>query len=244
MDPTDLPLDENVQVEPGVVARRRCFLKTAALALGAVSLPGFAPLRLGQTADASLPLDQFLAEVGPVARELVKDTSRVGQDRYLLTLASYAVRLTQVRQPKFRASEQGDGVMIGSNGTSGPFTVLQWKMTPGAEIRGHAHTYGNVVTLGLAGVALVRNYEVLGEPDFDSTESFRVRRTLSQRLSPRATNLVSLERNYIHGFKAGPKGARGLDITTRLGEQRPTPYMELEKSSGGASDVFSARWSE
>lgn len=238
----DLPLGEPLRTAPGLSVERRCFLKTTALALGAVSLPGVAPLRLGETAAASLSLEEFIAEAVPVAEALVADTSLAGQDRYLLTLAALAVRLTDVPRPEFRDTVQGKGVSIGVNGAPGPFVILHWKMEPGAVIRAHAHTYGNVVTLGLHGVAQVENHEVVGARDYTSSEAFEVRRTVTQRLTPGSTNLVSLERNYIHGFRAGPEGARGLDITTRVAEKQPTPYLVLGAPVAGGDGLVEGHW--
>jgi hypothetical protein len=89
------------------------------------------------------------------------------------------------------------------------------------------------------------NYEVIGEPDYAYGGTFRVRQTVDQLLGPGDVNLVSLQRNYIHGFVAGPDGARGLDITTRL-KPRPehgTPFLDI-----GAAPVdeftrtFEASW--
>jgi len=243
-DTEELPLGERIEIEPGVTVERRCFLKTAAVALGGVAAPGLATPKLGTRDRSALALDEFVAEVVPIAKALLKDPSLAGQDRYLLTIASYAVRLEAVPEPQFRDSGQGagPGTFIGSNGAPGPFVVLHWKMKPRTEVRRHAHTYGNVVTLGLEGAAMVENFEVLGVPDYDTTERFRVRRTVSQWLTPGATNLVNLQRNYIHGIKAGSRGARGLDITTRVLEKRPTPYLDLGEPIEEQAGVFRASW--
>lgn len=245
-EPEELPLGESIETEPGVILERRCFLKTAAVALGAVAVPGLATIRIGATERSTLTIDEFIAEAVPIAKALVKDPSLAGQDRYLLTIASYAVRLAAVPEPEFRDSGQGagPGTFIGSNGSPGPFVILHWKMNPRTEIRRHAHTYGNVVTLGLKGAAIVENFEVLGARDYDTIEVFRVRRSVSQWLTPGATNLVNLERNYIHGFKAGSDGARGLDITTRILEKRPTPYLALGNPVKNHPDVFEGSWTE
>lgn len=244
-EPEDLPVGAIVETEPGVIVERRCFLKTVALLLGTVTLPGMVPLRLGATERATLSIDEFLHEAVPVARTLLQDPSLAGQDRYLLTVASLAVQLAPVPEPEFRETPAaGKGTFIGGSGMSKPVIVLHWKMNPGTEIRRHAHTYGNVVTLGLEGAAQIENFEVIGERNYDSPEAFRVRRTIHQRLTPGATNLVNLERNYIHGFQAGRNGARGLDITTRLHERRQTPYLVLGKTDPVEDNVFEGSWVE
>ncbi|MFT5051031.1 MAG: hypothetical protein ACI8QZ_002438 [Chlamydiales bacterium] len=243
-DAQELPLGERVEVESGVTVERRCFLKTAAVAFGVVAVPGRPELRIGASESAALTLEEFLVEAVPVAKALVEDPTLAGQDRYLLTLAAYAVRLEGVPVPELRPTSQDGGVSIGLNGAPGPFVILHWKMEPGSEVRSHAHTYGNVVTFGLEGAARVENFEVLGVPDYDSAEPFQVRRTISQWLTPGGTNLVNLQRNYVHGFKAGRDGARGLDITTRILEKRATPYLELGEAAGDQDGVFTGIWTD
>ena len=136
---------------------------------------------------------------------------------------------------KWNSTSQGEtpeSYRIGFNAGGDPFRVLHWRLEPGAVCWPHAHTYGNVVSIGIEGVAQVRNYEVVGAPDYTFGGTFRVRQTVDQLLTPGSVNLVSLERNYIHGFVAGADGARGLDITTPL-KPRPehsTPYLSIGKT--------------
>jgi hypothetical protein len=144
-----------------------------------------------------------------------------------------------------RDSGQGEtaGTFIGFNPGGEPFTVLHWKMNPRTAIRLHAHTYGNVVTLGLEGDAVVENYEVAGEKQFASETAFDVRRTRRQWLSRGGVNLVSLERDYIHGIRAGSNGARGLDITTRIRSKEPTPYLVFRDKADASREIRRAHWS-
>ncbi len=168
-----------------------------------------------------------MQEVVPIAKKLLANTSLVGQSKYLLTLASFAVQLENVPVPKLRDSGQGTGpdTFIGVNeAPDAPFTVLHWKMEPKTMIRTHAHTYGNVMTLGLEGEIRILNFEMIGDKDFSSGKKFMVRKTVDQVLTTGKTNLVNLEANYIHGSQASTKGGRGLDITTRIKEKQPTPY--------------------
>jgi len=213
----DLEIGETAQVSPGVVVERRCFLKSVALAVGGLSIPGIAIGHLA-TSDERLTYEEFLREVVPVAKKLVSDTSLAGQQRYLLTLASYAVRMADAPVPAMRDSGQGvgRGTFIGAIPGSEPFIVLHWRMEPGSIIRPHAHTYGNVMTLALEGEVRVENFEMVGARDFDAKGTFKARKTQSQILTPGQVNLVNLESGYVHGFQAGARGGRGLDITTRI----------------------------
>lgn len=197
-------------------------------------------------ADARLTLEGFLAEANPLARRLVGDATAMGQDAYLHALAALAVRLANVPVPEMRDSGQGagPGTFIGFNPGGDAFTLLHWKMAPGSRVRRHAHTYGNVVTVVLEGQAEVENFEMEGARDLSAPGTFRVRRTALEWLRPGGINLVSLERNYVHGSRAGRDGARGLDITTRLHEKRPTPYLEIGDKPVADGDVFEGRWTD
>ena len=241
----ELEIGETAQVSPGVVVERRCFLKTLAVGFGALSIRGVATAHLAGS-DERLTYQEFLKEVAPVARKLVGDISLAGQQRYLLTLASYAVRLADAPVPAMRDSGQGagPGTFIGAIPGGDPFIVLHWRMEPGTNIRPHAHTYGNVLTLALEGEVRVENYEMVGARDFDAKGTFKARKTQSQILTPGQVNLVNLERDYIHGFQAGARGGRGLDITTRIKERRETtPYLNLSKKPVEIEPgIYEASW--
>lgn len=201
------------------------------------------------SAATGISLEQFIAQANPAAARLVADQSAAGQDRYLHTLASIATLLADAPLPaKWNDSAQGRArgdYTIGFHPGGEPFRVLHWRLKPNAVCRPHAHTYGNVVSLGLSGVARVRNYEVVGEPDYGQTREFLVRETVDQQLRKGDVNLLSLKRNYIHAFEAGPEGARGLDITTPL-QPKPdhgTPYLAIAAEAVDEERrAFRARW--
>jgi len=216
--------------------------------LGMAALLGFAvpALRRGPRAnpdEAVLDFEGFLREAVPVANDLIGDTSRIGQDRYLFALASLAACLRDVPVPEMRASQDSPPrTFLGANDCDAPFTVLHWRMEPGSRIGAHPHIYGNVVTLCLEGEVRIENHEMVGEPDFDTREAFTVRRVNDQVLLPGGLNLVSLEHGYVHGFEAGPAGARGLDITTRIRPKRTTPTLLVGPARDAARCLFEGRW--
>ncbi len=225
------------------MSNRRTLLQGLGAALLGAGVAGRA--RANPAGWTRLALPEFLLETNALAKGLVADTTPAGQDRYLLALAAQAVRLVDVPVPPLRDSGQGAGAgtFIGFNPGGDPFTILHWKLEPGARIRTHAHTYGNVVTLVLEGSARIENYQCVGERDFTAPGEFKVRKTRDQWVSSGAVNLVSLERDYIHGISAGPAGARGLDLTTRIRPKAPTPYLQLaEGGGGGAGAIQLASW--
>lgn len=226
----DLPLDERVEVSPGVTVERRSLfgLALGGLALGGARRDDLAAFLAGAKEHLARPEDTADAEL-----------------RYLYALAARAAGLTGVPTPTFRPTAQGTGVGIGVHPPNGaPFVALHWRMEPGAVIRTHPHTYGHVVTVPIAGAARVRNYELISSPpDFEAEGPFDVRLTCEQLLTPGgAMNVVPLHRGYCHGFEAGPDGAEGLDLTTRVREKRETPYLELGERRVGFDAVWSARW--
>ncbi len=241
MNDHELPSDGCDVPAPGVTVARRSFFGTVAAACAAAGLPGAASSWRSRQRDGDWTVAQFVREVTPVCRELLTDGSARGQDRYLHTLASFAVRLGEVAVPE-DAKEVAPGHRIGSNHGPEPFTVLHWILAPGAVIRPHAHTYGNVVTLGLTGEARVDNYEQLGAFDGDCTDEIEVVHVQEQVLRRGDVNLVSLARHYVHGFVAGPQGASGLDITTRIAPRRKAPTLEVGEPKDVARRTFRGRW--
>ena len=133
---------------------------------------------LGDEAEGLQSFEQFLASANPVAQGLVGDASSAGQDRYLRSVAALASNLQGIPLPgKWNFSAQGDtpaSYSIGFHPGGDPFRVRHWRLEPGASCRPHAHTYGNVVTLGLEGIARVRTFEVVGPPDYAFGGPFRV----------------------------------------------------------------------
>jgi hypothetical protein len=240
MDDLALPLAERVELGPGVTVARRGFFATVAAACATAALPGASPTWRDRQREGDWTVEQFVREVTPTCRELVADTSARGQDRYLLTLASFAVRLGELAAPEAR--EVGPGYRLGSHHGPDPFTVLHWVLEPRAVIRPHPHLYGNVVTLGLTGEALVSNYEQQGARDCQATAEITVVRVQEQVVRRGDVNLVSLERHYVHGFVAGPNGASGLDITTRVAPRVPTPTLEIGEPLDVAARTFRAHW--
>ncbi len=240
------PFADEEQLTPGFFVQRRSVLAgLGGCALGMI--PGFPAFA---AEPAGLTFEQFLAQSNPLAQELVADVSAGGQDRYLRSIAALASKLQGAPLPgRWNYSSQGstpESYSIGFMPGGDPFRVLHWRLEPGASCRAHAHTYGNVLTIGLEGMARVRNFEVVGGPDYAFGGTFLAQQTVDQLLSPGSVNLVSLERNYIHEVTAGPDGARGLDITTPL-KPRPehgTPYLLMGKMPADNFErIFEASWS-
>ncbi|MGI9205349.1 MAG: hypothetical protein ACR2Q3_15140 [Woeseiaceae bacterium] len=243
--PVELPIGEEIAVSPGEFFERRSLL----VALGGILLGLMPGIRSIAAPGNEVSFKEFLSRANPLAQRLVDDQSVTGQDKYLRSIAAIASGLVDVPIPeKWNNSDQGvtpESYRIGFNPGGELFRVLHWRLEPGAICRPHAHTYGNVLSIGLEGAARVSNYEVVGDPDYGSEGTFLVRRTVDQLFRPGSMNLVSLEKNYIHGFVAGQNGARGLDITTPL-KPKPahtTPYLTIgDKPVDEFARTFEAAW--
>jgi len=236
------------EIAPGVVIERRRLLALPAAALLAAwttrqgelaSKPASAPSESGR-----LTFEQFLAEAVPGASARAADTSPRGQDAYLWYLASLAVRILEVPEPKLATFGSVEGVRFGRSFEGPPFLALYWRMEPGAHLPAHPHPTACVCTVGLEGEARMRNFEFMGEPDYETKERFRVRFQHAQILKPGRVNTLSTVRDNLHEFRAGPRGARGIDFTTRVlpGEAK-TLYLDLpDEPVEGHPFLFEARW--
>ena len=149
-------------------------------------------------------LDAFAAQAQPIAKKLVADQSRAGQDAYLYELAALAVRVHDVAPRELFQFKPGVRLAPAFRGS--PFFVIEWRLDAGARLPPHDHPGYSVCTLALDGEAEVEHYEPAGDAS--------VRKTRVSLLAPGSVDTLSSLRDNIHGFRAGPRGAHGLDITT------------------------------
>lgn len=235
---------------PSARVHRRTFVRCAALALGGAAFASRGTARPEDGEPEALSAgsyDRFLRDAMALTKASFDPTSRASEDHYLLALAALAVRLDGLDEPAMRRvnAEGQPGHWIGANAAPDdcPFVVLHWRLEPGGVVRPHPHTYGNVVTLGLEGEVRIANHETVEAPDYAERGTFLVRRTIDQVLRPRDINLVPLCHGFIHGFVAGPQGARGLDITTRVKDKLPNYGVDIAatQSDAGAA-LYEARW--
>src|SRR5262245_48323427 len=129
----------STEPSPALLLPRRTLLALAALG-GAARLA-----RAGErAADVESPartLERFLELAVPRLRELVGDTSSSGQERYLHTLAAFAAGLREVPLPEMRETTKDSPgrTFLGAHECDAPFSVLHWRLEPGARIGLHPH---------------------------------------------------------------------------------------------------------
>ena len=84
---------------------------------------------------------------------------------------------------------------------------------------------------------------MVGSADFDRVAPFPVRRVHEQILRAGEINFVPLAHGYVHRFVAGPSGARGLDITTRIRERRPNSTLDISPTPLDATrGLYEGTW--
>ena len=211
---------------------RRGFLWLGAGAAAALFPPGLA--HAGEVLDWG----DFVAR-GPSLREAARAGTAPGIDAYLYTIAALAVRLTGVPDAKlFPFKPRAPLVSLAPIHRGVPLVVIEWRMEPGAVLQAHNHPGYSVCTLGLEGEAEMRHYQVAPDaPPFSSRVPFAVRKTRELVLGPRSISTLAPERDNVHTFTAGPRGARGIDIGT-LHAAKDTGFSFLAIAPGERE----ARW--
>jgi hypothetical protein len=217
-----------------VISRRRLLWLPLALAAWPRRRARAADAAAGAdaAADAAGSLDAFVAAAQPIARRLVADASRAGQDAYVYQLAALAVRLRQVPPRPLFPFAAAPGARLAPAYRGSPFFVIEWRLEPHARLPPHDHPSYSVCTVALDGEAEVEHYEPL--PDA------RLRKTRESLLQPGSVDTLSAWRDNIHAFRAGPRGAHGLDITTLHGTDHGFHWIDLD-GAATVGAVVSAR---
>lgn len=199
-----------------VIARRRLLWLPAALA-GAVMWPRRARGAAGAPTTA-LSFDDFVATAEPLARGLVRDATPAGQHAYVLSLAALAARLDGVAP--HRLFPYATGIELAPIYRGVPFFVIEWRLAPNAIFDAHDHPGYSVCTVGLDGAAEVQHFELGSDGAARHTRSAVVEQGRVDVLSP--------HRDNVHRFVAGPRGARGIDITTLHGKDVGFHHVDLD----------------
>ncbi len=215
------------------ITRRRLVTASTAATLAGF----FAPQLLATRATA---WEDFLAETRERGKALLAQDG-VPIDEYLFFLASMSARLDSVPKSEMqKVPWTSPAVSFGLASKGAPFVVIEWQLEPNAVLPPHNHPNASVCTIGLEGEAIVENYELAGAaPAYDSKETFRVRRTHQELIAAKRVNTVAPHRDNIHTFRAGAKGARGIDITSMHGASAPFSYLQIGEPAG---ELFNARW--
>lgn len=225
---------------PSLAIERRQLLAASACLLAAP--------RLASRPARATSWERFLAEAPEQVAELAKGTTPREHDAYLFALASLAARVESV--PGGNLSAFGGlepEVRFGMLHRGQPFFVVEWRLAPHAFLPGHCHPGASVCTLALEGECEIRHYEAEpGAPAYDAKEPapFRLRETRRQVLRPGSLSTLAPERDNLHLFRAGPKGAHGIDISTMHGGDGSFSFVELDPDAPADAErgSYAARW--
>jgi hypothetical protein len=232
-----------VTVKPSITIDRRDFLL-----IGAGGVVTFA-----SPANAAPPADEnfaaFMAALEQIGDQLPVAT-RAEQDAYIYGLAARALRVKSFPEPKMGRYGR-TGVQIGRLAQTEPTTdlvhgvvLVSYRMEPNATFQAHNHPNYSVATVGLEGEARFVHYEAESSaPEMTSGEAFTVRRTAERLLRGGDVTTLSPSRDNIHTFRAGPRGARFVDLFSNHGGDVGFSFLEIHPqaiASGG--DSYRARW--
>src|SRR5262245_26690415 len=191
--------------------------------------------------------EAFAKAADEAAKPVASGGSPEAYDAYLYTLAMQAARLRLESIPRaklgaFASLEPKVEFGVGYRGAA--FFVVEWAMEPHAWLPPHCHPNASVCTLGIEGEARIRHFEIVGDaPDFSSKQSFLVRETHNEIITPGRLNTLSALRDNIHTFQAGKQGARGIDISTYHGPDVGFSFLDIsDKARDAERRVFDAAW--
>ena len=219
---------------------RRDFVSGSMLATACLLLSG----ENARASESTQPLtwDAFLEETKARARKLLQE-EKTPTDAYLHFLASRMLLRDDIRPNKLQAVPWAKPTIeFGAEKSGPPFTIIEFKMAPGAYLPPHNHPNGSVCTILLEGEAMADNFEFDGDrPEPGEAGEFRLRHTKRERLTPRQVSVLTPDRNNLHAFRAGAHGARGIDLTTMHGPAAKFGFVRL-RGSERPGDLVAGEW--
>ena len=168
-------------------------------------------------------------------------------ESYAAQLAGLIARVPPGALPVLQeARTSRDGLRGGPSFFLAPCVTVEFRMDPRAVLRLHNHPPQVVVTLCVEGEARYRHLELEGEapPCTEVGGKFVARETRAGVLAPGRTTALTRARDGIHGFTAGPRGARIVDFTVSLTDDIDTfSYIELADAPADAERrTFDGVW--
>jgi hypothetical protein len=233
-------------MSPGVVIDRRMFISAAVLASAAGSSVLASALAAEAPADnAFSSLMQRLQKIGAQ----LPAVSAAEQNAYIYRLAATAMLVDRFPMPKLEAYGK-TAIEIGPLGRTDPadrihgVALVAYRMAPGALLEPHNHPHYSVTTIGIEGEAEVRHFEPAQDaPPMTSRERFVVRKTAQRVIRPGEASTLTPSRDNVHTFRAGPQGARLVDLFSIHGDDVGFAYLNIAAQptvSGG--DTHVAQW--
>lgn len=226
---------------PGVHVTRRSVLE---LPLFAALLPPSSAPRPGRgRQEGRLSFADFSRRCA----EVIEAADPELPEARLLQLAELAARLApgDVPRPDLGAYGGYDPkVGFGPVHRASEFLLIEWRLDPHAVLPPHNHSPINVLSVCVEGECWVEHFEIVGDaPPPGEEGAFTLRQTHAQLLRPGRASSLTPERDNIHTFRAGPKGALGIDVNVVIPGKGSWSMIAHEPEGGDAFDRrYRARW--
>ena len=252
-------IGESSEVVPGFAIERRFFLRAAPIAVAALALgvPERLLARSGTGAGVAAPgnnapetawLDfaEFVKECAGLAKTAFED-STLNEEAHLFRLSTIASRLELDAVPRTQLGKFGGlnpPVEFGPLRIEMPLAIIQWRLAPGATLPAHNHELADIISLCLQGECVVRHFDIVGEaPQYSSKDSFLIRETRSDLLTPGRMSSLSTTRDNIHTFRAGKEGALGIDINSILKGNKKFSFLDFsDQPRDPQKRIYEAVW--
>jgi hypothetical protein len=245
-----LPEDSAERKAPGFVVERRFFVGAAPIAIAALAL-GLpeklsAESRERLTESASLDFDEFVKECAALARQAIADSS-LNEEAHIFRLSMAASRLALKGVPRGKLGQFGGfnpPIEFGPLHVAAPLAIIQWRLAPGATLPAHNHTPADILSLCIEGECAIRHFDIVGDaPEYSSRETFLIRETRNDLLTPGRVSSLSTTRDNIHTFHAGKEGTLGIDINSILPGDKKFSFLDFaDKPRDSQKRIYEAVW--
>jgi hypothetical protein len=192
-----------------------------------------------------LDFPAFTRACEELAAEYVTEDRR-RPESLLLALAEAASRLDADSVPRPTLGAFGGYQPKGGFGPvhrAQGLMVIEWSLDPNARLPAHNHTPVNVLSICLEGECWVEHFEIEGDaPAAGQEGEFLLHRTRAQLLRAGHGTSLTPQRDNIHTFRAGPRGALGIDINVSLPGEGDWSMIAHEARSEALDALHKARW--
>jgi hypothetical protein len=200
----------------------------------------------GMMESASLDFSAFIKECAALAKQAMQDIS-LNEEAHLFRLALAASRLGLKTVPQGKLGQfagLNPPVEFGPLHVAAPLAIIQWRLAPGATLPAHNHNPADIISLCIEGECTVRHFDIEGQaPEYSSKETFMIRETRNDLLTPGRMSSLSTRRDNIHTFRAGKEGAMGIDINSILPGDKPFSFLEFaDKPRDPQKRIYEAVW--
>jgi hypothetical protein len=251
---SDSTSTEEEPIAPGYVIERRFFIRAASIATAAFAFTSTGRIVASDSktgviipsTDPPLDFEGFVRECAELAKIAQQDAS-LNEEAHIFRLSAVASRLRPASVPKGKLGAfagLNPPVEFGPLKIAAPLAIIQWRLAPGATLPAHNHNPADVISLCLEGACTIRHFDIVDSaPDYSSKQTFLIRESRNDLLTPGRMSSLSTVRDNIHTFHAGKDGAMGIDINSILPGDKPFSFLDVaEKPRDPQNRLYEAAW--